>query len=83
MMKKIIISLLLLSVSLFSGCRNASNTLDKETYEQLVNYHETIGKKCIEYINKDETVGSRSKSTMQRKYELMEEILKTKIKVEE
>ena len=81
-MKKIIISSLILMASLFSGCTSTTNTLDKETYEQFVNYHETIGKKCIEYINNDSTISGRTKNTLLKKYEIMDETLKT-IKVQE
>ena len=82
LMKMIIFNSLFLIIFLIQGCTYELNTLDKETYETLINYHETIGKKCIEYINKDSSISSRSKSTLLKKYELMEETLKTKIKVE-
>lgn len=81
-MKKIILFGFLCLLILCFGCRQI-NTIDKETYDQLVNYHESIGKKCIEYINNDSSLNARSKNTFLRKYELMSELLKNGLIVKE
>lgn len=81
-MKKLMIFSSLFLIMMLTSCTYV-NTIDKEIYEELLNYHETIGKKCIEYVNNDSSLNARSKNTFLRKYELMDETLKTKIKVKE
>jgi len=81
-MRKIkIIGCILILLILLSGCRQI-NTINKETYDQLVDYHNSIGKKCIEYINNDSSLSNRSKVTLQRKYELMDQLIKSQLIVE-
>lgn len=48
---------------IFCGCSSV-NQVDKETYNLLINYQEKIGKRCINYIENDETLSTRDKNTI-------------------
>ena len=77
-MKQIMIFSSMFLLMILTSCVQV-NTVDQETYDQLMNYHEKIGKKCIVYINNDSSLSPRTKNTLLQQYESTDKVLKTKL----